>query len=119
MRPAGLPPNVDTLVAGRWRRADAVNELVAIDIGARSNHTDAYTVFWLPRQKLLFEGDLGWFTRDGQVRASRRAAGLVEAIADAKLAPETVMQSWPVAGNAASLPFTKLRELVAAAAAKR
>jgi glyoxylase-like metal-dependent hydrolase (beta-lactamase superfamily II) len=114
--PGGAAPRVDTLQAGRWRHADASNELVAIDIGSRSNHTDHYLVFWLPRQKLLFEGDLGFFTVDGALRASRRAAGLLQAVDEAKLAPETVVQSWPVNGNAPSVPIATLRALVAARA---
>ena len=99
-----------------FRSADASNELVAIDIESRSNHTDHYLVFWLPRQKLLFEGDLGFFTVDGALRASSRAAGLLQAVDEAKLAPKTIAQSWPVNGNAASLPITTLRALVAARA---
>jgi glyoxylase-like metal-dependent hydrolase (beta-lactamase superfamily II) len=112
----GCTVRFDTLVAGRWRHADATNELVALDIGARSNHTDAYVVFWLPRQRVLFEGDLGFSTANGSLRASRRAAGLLQALAAAKIAPETVVQSWPVNGNAASVPFATLRALVAARA---
>jgi len=44
LRPGGFVPPKDTLVAGRWRHADRTNELVALDIGARSNHTDHYLV---------------------------------------------------------------------------
>ena len=113
--PGGVNALVDTLVAGRWSVSDATNELVAIDIGALSHHTDHYVIFWLPRARLLFEGDLGYFTSNGAVRASRRAAGLLQAVDDAHLDPLTVIQSWPVRGNPPSLPFAKLRELAAAA----
>jgi hypothetical protein len=65
---------------------------------------------------LLFEGDLGFFTVAGELRASRRAAGLLQAIDEAKLVPLTVAQSWPVNGNAASVPFATLRALVEARA---
>ena len=116
LRPGGVSARFDSLVAGRWSHADMTNELVAIDIGARSQHTDAYVVFWMPRQKLLFEGDLGFFTSGGTIRASRRAGGLVQAIDEARVTPLTVVQSWPVKGNPASLPFAKLRELAAAPA---
>jgi len=112
--PGGFTPRIDTLEAGRWRHADATNELVAIDIGALSHHTDHYLVFWLPRQRLLFEGDLGFVTVDGALRASRRAEGLLQAVDEAKIVPRTVAQSWPVNGNAASVPFETLRALVAA-----
>lgn len=114
--PGGSAPQVDTLQDGRWRRTDASNELVVLDIGSRSNHTEHYLVFWLPRQKLLFEGDLGFFTVDGALRASSRAAGLLQALDDAKIAPETIGQSWPVNGNARSVRIATLRALVAARA---
>ena len=113
-RPGGTTPLVDTLVAGRWRHADAMNEVVAIDMGGQSHHTDAYLVFWLPRAKLLFEGDLGWFASNGTVRASSRAEGLLQAIDGAKLAPATVTQGWTPNGTPRSIPMRKLRELVAA-----
>jgi glyoxylase-like metal-dependent hydrolase (beta-lactamase superfamily II) len=116
LHPNGSLPRIDSLLAGRWRHADATNELVAIDIGGQSHHTEHYLVFWLPRQKLLFEGDLGFFTMDGTLRASRRAEGLLQAIDAQKLAPETVVQSWPVRGNPASVPMATLRALVAARA---
>ncbi len=111
--PGGFTPRIDTLQAGRWRHADATNELVALDIGARSNHTDHYLVFWLPRQHLLFEGDLGFATVDGSLRASSRAGGLLRAMDEAKLVPQTVAQSWPVNGNPVTVPYATLRALAA------
>ncbi len=112
--PGGMTPRCDTLRAGRWRHADAMNEIVAIDIGARSHHTDHYLVFWLPRAGLLFEGDLGWFTTNGAVRASSRAEGLLQSLDEAHVAPATLVQGWPVTGNAQSLSTAQLRALVAA-----
>ena len=117
-RTGGIVPHVDTLTVGRWRHADALNEVVVIDIGAKSHHTDAYSVFWLPRAKLLFEGDLGWFASPGGVRASTRAAGLLAAIDEAKIAPARVVQSWTPGATAPALPLRELRALVAARAGK-
>jgi glyoxylase-like metal-dependent hydrolase (beta-lactamase superfamily II) len=117
-RPGGLVPLVDTLTAGRWRHADAVNELVAIDIGEKSHHTDAYLVFWLPRAKLLFEGDLGWFDGGSGVRASSRSPGLLEAIDAAKLAPATLVQSWTPGPTPHTLAMREFRALVAARAGR-
>jgi glyoxylase-like metal-dependent hydrolase (beta-lactamase superfamily II) len=117
-RPGGLNPLIDTLTAGRWRHADALNEVVAIDIGEKSHHTDAYLVFWLPRAKLLFEGDLGWFATDGGVRASSRAAGLLEAIDEAKLAPARLVQSWTPGATPHDVAMRDFRALVAARAGR-
>ena len=98
---------------GERRFADADNELVAIDIGAQSHHTDEYVVFWLPRQRLLFQGDLGWFGPDDAPRAGgRRARGLLQAIDERNLPVETLLQGWPVLGSG-RLPLQRLRELLA------
>jgi hypothetical protein len=90
-----------------------VNELRVIDIGARSNHTDSYLVFVLPRDGIVFEGDLGFFTRGGKRVASRRARGLILALDAAGVKCERVVQGWPVKGNASEIPMRELRELVA------
>ena len=86
---------------------------IAIDIGAQSHHTDEYVVFWLPRQRLLFQGDLGWFGPDDAPRAGgRRARGLLQAIDERNLPVETLLQGWPVLGSG-RLPLQRLRELLA------
>lgn len=98
---------------GERRFADATQELVAIDIGRDSHHTEEYVVFWLPRQNLLFQGDLGWFDQpDGPQAGGSRARGLVKAIDDRQLPVETLVQGWPVLGSG-RLPMAKLRELLA------
>jgi glyoxylase-like metal-dependent hydrolase (beta-lactamase superfamily II) len=101
-------------------RREFGRDLVALDIGTRSNHTDEYLVFYVPRARLLYQGDLGWFTRaDGTRVAGSRAAGLLEALDAAGLEVERLVQSWPVAGNAAEISMAELRQLVAARQQKR
>ena len=117
MRHNAAMPKIDTLVAGHWRHADAMNELVAMDIGNLSHHTDAYLVFWLPRAKLLFEGDLGYFADSkGEIKASSRAAGLLQAIDQEKLEPATVLQGWAATQSPRGIPMRRFRALVAARA---
>ena len=108
------PVATDSLRAGRYALRDPINELLAYDIGSDSDHTDEYVVFYLPRLGLLFEGDLGWFTRDGVVRASRRSVGLLRALEKFQLQPERMLQSWPVRGNQAIVPFAEFRKMVEA-----
>src|SRR5262249_60721193 len=92
---SGRAPAVEPFT-GQRAFADATNELVAIDIGADSHHTDEYVVFWLPRQQILFEGDLGWFQGpDGPRAGGTRARGLLKAIDDRQLPVVTLVQSWP------------------------
>jgi glyoxylase-like metal-dependent hydrolase (beta-lactamase superfamily II) len=89
---------------------DDTNRLEAIDVGPLTSHTDEYLVFYLPRARLLFQGDLGWSAQaDGTLRAGRRAAALVKAIDDQKLDVERVVQGWPVAGQKGVLTLEELR----------
>lgn len=109
---SGRAPAVEPFT-GQRAFADATNELVAIDIGADSHHTDEYVVFWLPRQQMLFEGDLGWFQGpDGPRAGGIRARGLLKAIDDRQLPVVTLVQSWPTLG-ASTLPLADLRALLA------
>lgn len=98
--------------ADRIEFADAANQLIAINYGERSNHTDEFVVFWLPRAKLLFEAELGWVTVDGALRASRRAVTLLPWIAEQKLDVERLIQSWPMRGEPAEVPLAKLEGLI-------
>jgi hypothetical protein len=92
---------------------DDTNELVAIDIGADSHHTDEYVVFHLPRQRLLFQGDLGWFGGTNAPRAGgERAAGLLRAIDQRGLVVDELVQGWPTVGRA-TMPVVELRTLLA------
>jgi glyoxylase-like metal-dependent hydrolase (beta-lactamase superfamily II) len=109
---SGRAPAIESFTAERTFRDDT-NELVAIDIGADSHHTVEYVVFWLPRQQMLFEGDLGWFGGpDGLRGGGQRARGLLKAIDDRKLPVVTLVQSWPTLGSP-TLPCAELRALVA------
>lgn len=75
----------------------AGHRVEAFDIGAASNHTEEYVVVYLPAAGLLFQGDLGWFvTDDGQVRAGRRAEGLLTALRERRLPLKQVAQGWPL-----------------------
>lgn len=72
---SGLTPRVEAF-RGRRVIEEGPTRIEAIDIGAASEHTDEYVVFYLPRQRLLFQGDLGWSaTPGGGIRAGRRRPG--------------------------------------------
>jgi glyoxylase-like metal-dependent hydrolase (beta-lactamase superfamily II) len=109
---SGHTPVIETFQGARTFRDDT-NELVAIDIGADSHHTDEYVVFHLPRQRLLFQGDLGWFAGpSGLTGSGERTRGLLRAIDARALDVVTVVQSWPTRGLA-TLPLAELRALAA------
>jgi len=93
----GAPVNVEVFRERFVLDDGAGQRLEAIDIGAASEHTDEYVVFYLPRSGVLFQGDLGWGVRgDGTVRAGRRSAGLQNAIRERELSVTTLIQGWPL-----------------------
>ncbi len=109
---SGRAPAIETFVGERTFR-DGTNELVLVDIGEDSHHTVEYVVFWLPRQRILFQGDLGWYGVGAGIRAGgERARGMLAAIDARKLPVETLVQGWPATGRS-SLPLVELRALLA------
>ncbi len=113
-RLAGQPPRpvkVRTFT-DRIELADATNQLIAINYGERSNHTQEFVIFYFPRQKLIFEAEQGWITVDGVLKATRRAATLTAWIAEQKLNVEQLIQSWPMRGEPAEVSLAKLKELI-------
>ncbi len=98
----------------RFELADSTNRLVAVDIGARSDHTDEFVVFWFPKQRLVFETEQGWVTVDGKLRATRRAENFMKALAEEGIEPDRLIQSWPMRGNRAELSRAELDSLILA-----
>jgi hypothetical protein len=97
----------------RFELADSTNQLVALNYGTRSEHTDEFVVFWLPRAKLLFESSLGWVrAADGRIRISSRMAPLLAWADGRKVAVGRVVQSWPMRGNAPELSRAELDSLI-------
>ena len=93
--------------------ADVDNQIVALDIGAASDHTDEFVVFWLPKQKLVFETEQGWVTVDGVLRASRRAQGFLKTLDAEGVTATRFVQSWPMRRNRAEVSRAQLDSLVA------
>jgi len=98
----------------RFELADSTNRLVAIDIGDRSDHTAEFAIFWLPKQKVLFETEQGWVTVDGKLRASRRAKTLLHTLEEEKVTADWFVQSWPMQGEPSLLARAELDSLIAA-----
>jgi glyoxylase-like metal-dependent hydrolase (beta-lactamase superfamily II) len=97
----------------RMELADVDNRLVALDIGAASDHTDEFVVFWFPKQRLVFETEQGWITVDGTLRASRRAQGFLNVLDAEGVEADRFVQSWPMRGNRAQVTRAELDSLVA------
>jgi hypothetical protein len=103
----------------RFELGDSSNQLVAVDIGKRSTHTDEFVVFWLPRSRLLFETEQGWTTVNGTLRATGRAEGFLKVLASEHLDVDRIVQSWPMRGTSAQLTRAKLDSLAQERAARR
>ncbi len=94
---------------------DGKFELQLYVIGKKSEHTKDYLVYYFPSEKLLFEDDLVWIKREGELKkAGARQAGLYHALKDLGLDINTIIQSWPVAdyGVKTRISFEELEKSV-------
>ncbi len=94
---------------------DGKYELKIYVIGKKSEHTNDFLVYYFPAEKLLFESDLIWIPKEGEIRkAGGRQAGLYHAIKDLGLNVNTIIQSWPIEGYGLKtiIPFGDLEKSV-------
>ncbi|MCG8575880.1 MAG: hypothetical protein MI810_13415 [Flavobacteriales bacterium] len=80
-------------------------------IGEKSEHTKDYLVYYFPQEKILFQDDLVWIKKEGEIKkAGKRQAGLYNAIVDLGIEVETIVQSWPVSNRGVKtiIPFADL-----------
>lgn len=92
---------------------DGKFEMIIYFIGNKSEHTNDYLIYYFPSEKLLFEDDLIWIVKEGEVKkAGPKQAGLYNAIKDLGLDVKTIVQSWPVAdyGVKTVIPFEDLEK---------
>jgi hypothetical protein len=92
---------------------DGKMEMKIYFIGKKSEHTVDYLVYYFPKEKLLFQDDLVWIARQGEIKkASARQAGLYNAVKSLGLDIKTIIQSWPVAdyGVKTVIPFEDLEK---------
>ncbi len=93
--------------------SDGKFEMQIYFIGSKSAHTNDYLIYYFPAEKLLFEGDLVWIAREGEIKKpSKRQTGLYNAIMELDLNIDTIVQSWPVAdyGVKTVIPFDDLEK---------
>jgi hypothetical protein len=76
---------------------DSNYEMQVYFIGEISRHTIDYLIYYFPEEKIVFEDDLVWMKKEGEMKSpSEREKGLHRAITERKLKVETIVQSWPV-----------------------
>jgi glyoxylase-like metal-dependent hydrolase (beta-lactamase superfamily II) len=84
-------------------------------IGEASGHTNDYMIFYFPAEKLLYEGDLVWIPKTGEIpKAGKTQAGLYEAIKSRSLKVDTIIQSWMTGRSTykTTIPFEELERSV-------
>lgn len=103
---------------------DSTLEMQIIHIGAESEHTDDYFVYYFPQLQLLIEGDLVWIANNGDMKpAIARQKGLYDAIVKRNLAVKKIMQNWPIMNDnykvKSMVTFTELENSVKLLSAKQ
>lgn len=84
-------------------------------IGSVSEHTNDYMLYYFPEDRLLWEEDLAWVNKKGEIdKARTRQLGLYDAITNLHLKVDTVMQSWGIgwAHVKTVFPFSDLERSV-------
>lgn len=85
-------------------------------IGKKSEHTNDYSLFYLPSEKLVFEGDLVWVPKEGPApKAGITQAGFYHAVKDLGIEVKTVVQTWPTGDKRTYknvIPFAEIEQSV-------
>ncbi|HXS36159.1 MAG TPA: hypothetical protein VN721_05625 [Flavipsychrobacter sp.] len=96
--------------------SDGRFEMKICYIGKQSTHTKDYVIYYFPSDKLIFENDLAWISKEGPLKkAGKRQAGLYDYIKDSGMDVTTVLQNWPTGdryGVKSVFPFSELQHSV-------
>jgi glyoxylase-like metal-dependent hydrolase (beta-lactamase superfamily II) len=110
------PKKIKTLeLKDKLNISDGNYEMEIYYIGKKSDHTIDYQIYYFPKEKLLFQDDLVWISKNGDPKkAGTRQEGLYKAIKDLNLDVKTIIQSWPVAdyGVKTIIPFDELEKTI-------
>jgi len=102
-------------VKGEKTISDGHYQMKVYVIGQKSAHTKDYMIYYFPEEKLVYEDDLVWIPRVGEIPAAGdRQRGLYQAIEELGLEVTTIVQSWPVTemGVKTLIPFSELQQSV-------
>jgi hypothetical protein len=94
---------------------DGIDSLMLFQFGMRSNHTFDYTLFYSPKEKYLFVGDIVWIPLNNKVeKASPGQKGLYDFLQEKAIPVETIYQAWPIynANYKTVIPFSDLKASV-------
>lgn len=79
---------------------DKANEVIAFEIGARTDHTAEHMVYYFPKSKILWTGDLLLFNKGDIVYpGGARGKAVYDVILKNNLKVEKIYTSWPLLGQ--------------------
>lgn len=80
--------------------SDEQNEIIAYEIGKNTTHTDEHLVYYFPKTKILWTGDLLFFHANGKTYpAGDRGKSIYDLIISKNLAVDKIYTSWPLHGQ--------------------
>jgi glyoxylase-like metal-dependent hydrolase (beta-lactamase superfamily II) len=72
-------------------------EVIAYEIGSATAHTDEHLIFYFPKEKILWTGDLVFFDKSESLyKAGPREKAVLNTIHKYKLKVEKIYTSWPL-----------------------
>lgn len=85
---------------------DGLFDMKIYHIGAQSNHTTDYLIYYFPSEKMIFQDDLVWLSKNTtKENISKTTKGFYEAVKALNLAVEEVVQNWSVFNKADRMIF--------------
>lgn len=79
---------------------DQSNEVIAYEIGSQTSHTNEHLVYYFPKSKILWTGDLLFFDKKGTLyNAGARGKSILDLIVGKKIKVEKIYTSWPLHGQ--------------------
>lgn len=95
--------------------SDGDYQVKVYHIGKDSFHTKDYLIYYFPSERLVFENDLVWISKDGlKGRSIDRQVGFFNAISKLGLNVSTIVQSWPMnkGGVKSIIAYSELEQTV-------
>jgi hypothetical protein len=96
---------------------DGTYEMKIYHLGERSEHALDFLLYYFPKERMLFQGELVWIDKDKPLKkASKRQAGLYNFLKELKLDVAQIVQSWPLAkyNVLSTIPFVELERSMTA-----
>jgi glyoxylase-like metal-dependent hydrolase (beta-lactamase superfamily II) len=85
---------------GQKRFKDNLNEVIAYEIGVNTSHTNEHVVYYFPKAKLLWTGDLLYLDEKGTIYpVGPRGKAVLDLIESQKLVVDKIYTSWPLHGQ--------------------